>query len=485
MALTGNTLAATVNGYRARAAKTWYPTNGNWVADGGKAGITLSASRATTDGTTSSNNKYGQIIKVTTPSNSGISSINKLSITFYVYDRNSTKGTLYGSLRTTYTDSTSKDTDAFFRTNAIGSEASISTIGTSETKVTFTFEGTFSQNTSYYLFLYTKSTADIYGFNNTYIDTAQITYTKKSYTVKYNANGGTGAPSNQTKIYGETLKLSTTKPTRSNGSNVVEGSFDITGDANGGYFGTSTTKTTKITATSSRTDTIKYTFSKWHTVKAGTGGTDYAAGANYTANSGATLYAQWSSATTTGTTSYSNNAIGGLATPTQNKTTIATYTITFDANGGTCSTASLSSKKTRTFTFKGWAESSTATTALANTKTYTSAKTVYAVWGKTDSTASITLPTPSRTGYDFVGWATTENATSADIGIGDYTPSTDDTFYAVWKANGNIRIYVNDTNKYKMAMVYVYAPTSTSDTKPWKLAIPYLKDGSTWKIIAG
>lgn len=114
MALTGNTLAATVNGYRARAAKTWYPTNGNWVADGGKAGITLSASRATTDGTTSSNNKYGQIIKVTTPSNSGISSINKLSITFYVYDRNSTKGTLYGLLRTTYTDSTSTDTDAFF-----------------------------------------------------------------------------------------------------------------------------------------------------------------------------------------------------------------------------------------------------------------------------------------------------------------------------------------------------------------------------------
>jgi uncharacterized repeat protein (TIGR02543 family) len=139
----------------------------------------------------------------------------------------------------------------------------------------------------------------------------------------------------------------------------------------------------------------------------------------------------------------------------------------------------LSSKKTRTYTFKGWAESKTATSALANTKTYTAAKTVYAVWGKTDSTESITLPTPTRTGYEFVGWATTEDATTPDIGTGDYTPTATDTFYAVWKANGNIRIYVNDTNKYKMAMVYVYAPTSISDTKPWKLVIPYLYTSGT------
>jgi len=61
MALTGNTLAATVNGYRARAEKVWFPTNGNWVADGSSAGITLSASAPTTTatGSTSSGNKYG------------------------------------------------------------------------------------------------------------------------------------------------------------------------------------------------------------------------------------------------------------------------------------------------------------------------------------------------------------------------------------------------------------------------------------------
>ena len=35
-----------------------------------------------------------------------------------------------------------------------------------------------------------------------------------TYTVSYNANGGSGAPSSQTKYYGETLTLSTSKPSR-------------------------------------------------------------------------------------------------------------------------------------------------------------------------------------------------------------------------------------------------------------------------------
>jgi len=73
---------------------------------------------------------------------------------------------------------------AFFRTNAVGSEASatsISSSSTSPTKLTFTFTGTISQGTSYYLFLYTKSTSDIYGFQNDYLSSASITYTKKSF----------------------------------------------------------------------------------------------------------------------------------------------------------------------------------------------------------------------------------------------------------------------------------------------------------------
>lgn len=71
-----------------------------------------------------------------------------------------------------------------------------------------------------------------------------------TYTVKYNANGGSGAPGNQTKTYGVTLKLSSTVPTRTN-----------------------------------------YTFKGWST--SANGSVVYAAGANYTANAAVTLYAVW------------------------------------------------------------------------------------------------------------------------------------------------------------------------------------------------
>ena len=72
-----------------------------------------------------------------------------------------------------------------------------------------------------------------------------------TYTVTYNANGGTGAPSNQTKTYGTTLKLSSTIPTRTN-----------------------------------------YNFKGWGTSASATT-VAYASGANYTSNAAITLYAIW------------------------------------------------------------------------------------------------------------------------------------------------------------------------------------------------
>lgn len=74
---------------------------------------------------------------------------------------------------------------------------------------------------------------------------------KPSYTVSYNANGGAGAPSNQKKWYGETLQITSTRPTRA--------SYNFLG-----------------WATSSGSNTVAYT-----------------SGANYTANAAITLYAVW------------------------------------------------------------------------------------------------------------------------------------------------------------------------------------------------
>jgi uncharacterized protein (TIGR02145 family)/uncharacterized repeat protein (TIGR02543 family) len=72
-----------------------------------------------------------------------------------------------------------------------------------------------------------------------------------TYTVTYDANGGTGAPASQTKIYNVALTLSTDIPTRQN-----------------------------------------YIFNSWNDSLNGSG-TSYASGASYAANADLELYAQW------------------------------------------------------------------------------------------------------------------------------------------------------------------------------------------------
>lgn len=171
-------------------------------------------------------------------------------------------------------------------------------------------------------------------WSNVYGDTktasGSISIGAATYTISYNANGGSGAPSSQTKTHGTSLTLSSTKPTRS-------------GYAFQGW-GTSTTDTT----------------------------VDYAAGASYTANAGDTLYAIWKK---TITLSYgANNGSGAPSNQTAsvyNATTSYKFTIS-------------STKPTRTgYTFLGWSTSSTATTASyssGGTITLSSSDTLYAVW---------------------------------------------------------------------------------------------------------
>jgi uncharacterized repeat protein (TIGR02543 family) len=148
----------------------------------------------------------------------------------------------------------------------------------------------------------------------------------QTYTITYNANGGSGAPSSQTKTHGNTLILSTTKPTRTG-----------------------------------------YTFQGWATSSTATTAA-YAAGGNYTGNGSVTLYAVWKANTYTVT----YNANGGTGAP-------ASQTKTY----GVALTLSIT-KPTRTnYTFKGWAISAAATTAAYSAGgSYTANNTItlYAVW---------------------------------------------------------------------------------------------------------
>ena len=111
--------------------------------------------------------------------------------------------------------------------------------------------------------------------------TSDAIFPTGSWTVSYNANGGTGAPGSQTKYYGSGLTLSSTKPTRGSSSTNITTSFN----ANGG-----STASTSLTSKK----TTSYTFSHWNTNSDNTG-TTYAPGATYWGDANMTLYAQWSS----------------------------------------------------------------------------------------------------------------------------------------------------------------------------------------------
>lgn len=147
-----------------------------------------------------------------------------------------------------------------------------------------------------------------------------------SYTIKYNANGGTGAPGNQTKWKDQALTLSSTKPTRTG-----------------------------------------YSFLGWSTSSTATSAT-YSAGGSYTANAAATLYAVWKA----NTYAVKYNANGGTGAP-------ANQTKTY----GKALTLS-STKPTRTnYNFKGWGTSASATTvsyAAGASYTANAAITLYAIW---------------------------------------------------------------------------------------------------------
>ena len=145
------------------------------------------------------------------------------------------------------------------------------------------------------------------------------------WTVSYNANGGSGAPPNQTKTYGSNLTLSSTKPTR---------------------FG--------------------YTFKGWATSP--TGGVSYTPGSAFGVDATTTLYAVWE---------------------------INKYTVGYNANGG--SGAPASQMKTYGVNL-----------ILSSTK-------------------------PIRTNYNFLGWATSQNASAPQYAPGaTYINNESVTLYAVW-----------------------------------------------------
>jgi uncharacterized repeat protein (TIGR02543 family) len=157
------------------------------------------------------------------------------------------------------------------------------------------------------------------------------TFAIDTYTVTYDDNGSTTgtAPTNQTKNYDVALTLATNS-----------GTLAKTG----------------------------FTFSGWNTSADGTG-TNYAAGASYTANADITLFSKWSRNTYSIIFDENGGDGGSMATQVMNFDTPTTLTI----NGFT-----------RTgYTFAGWATTADGTVEYANSASYTIGSgnvTLYAKW---------------------------------------------------------------------------------------------------------
>ncbi len=115
------------------------------------------------------------------------------------------------------------------------------------------------------------------------------------------------------------------------------------------------------------------------------------------------------------------------------------YTITLNANGGSCSQSSLQAKRMTDYTFNCWntkADGSGTNYNPGASYTANANVTLYAQWISSPATSAVNLPTPTRSGYTFMGWATSTSASSGRTGY--YTPSGNVTLYAIWEERVNI-----------------------------------------------
>gem|GEM_PF-2669303 len=246
------------------------------------------------------------------------------------------------------------------------------------------------------------------------------------YTVSYNANGGTGAPSPQAKTHGYSLTLRTEIPLRSG-----------------------------------------YNFLGWSTGASDTTA-QYLPGGMYSANAAATLYAVWAPIDGSGYV-IRYDANGGTGAPVQQ----------YKPHGIDARISSVIPARYG-YTFMGWSASPTANAPQyqpGGIYTINAGAVLYAVWTATGSTPSpgyglyvitysanggINAPPPqtkaqgvplalntswpSRTGYVFLGWATVPSAvTPLFYPGGTYNTDASATLYAVWSLSSDGGWYPSPT----------------------------------------
>lgn len=292
--------------------------------------------------------------------------------------------------------------------------------------------------------------------------TCSLEYTTlATYSVTYNANGGSGAPSSQTKTEGVSLKLSSSKPNR--GSTTANG-YKVDFNSNGG---------TSIPSSLTQKVTISYTFLHWNTRPDGSG-TSYNPGGTYSANASVTLYAIWKKTVTRG-------SVKLPPAITRNPGLTSGYWVTYNANGGLgAPDKTLSDMRSASYTFSKWAEGSPSGTKYDANATYTPSgnTTMFATWNtiaNPDSRYLVPSTIPTKSGSRFLGWDDSPSATTAKYLPGrGYVIQSDLTLYAVWTSAGSVRI--SDGNAFGNYSVYI------SNGVAFEQYTPYISNGNAWEI---
>ena len=301
------------------------------------------------------------------------------------------------------------------------------------------------------------------------VTTLYAHYYTKSYTVSFNSNGGSSV-SSKTVSYGSNYGTLST-PSRSyytflgwytassGGSKVTSSTtmntaadhtlyahwsrdtINVTFNNNGGY-GNVPSKSYNVgdsygSLPAGPTPPAGYSFVGWYT--AASGGSQITTGTTVTYGN-KTFYAHYS--VNTYTVNFNSN--GGSS--------VSSKTVTFGSNYGSLPTPSRTG-----YTFAGWYTAASGGTQITSSSTMnTNANvTLYAHWSPRTFTVSFdsnggsavssksvtydstygTLPTPTRTGYTFVGWFTAASGGSQVTSSTKVTITGNQTLYAHWKGN--------------------------------------------------
>lgn len=308
--------------------------------------------------------------------------------------------TLYYNHGTNITSATTSKGNVAIKTT-VGSGG-----GWSESNHVLAYEDTFTFNRGTSAVTYKSyakfSTIEVCGAD-LHVNTTFTIPALASYTVSYNANGGSGAPGSQIKYYGKALTLSSTVPVRTG-----------------------------------------YTFLGWATSSSATTAT-YSVGGSYTANASATLYAVWTQSSMIQTVMARYQNIDG---------SWGEYEVVYSvalSSGATCSWSQAETNEFKSASISYTVSEIDTRYVSVYRKQYTvSFNANGGLWNPPTITyyygSELYLrKRPTRSGYNFLGWGTSSNA--SDVGyttttLYDTTNTSGQTLYAIWsKRSQDISLY--------------------------------------------